>query len=225
MGFSKKVISLLLLTLLTFLNINALASSTSKPENTQLKSTGKSLSDFIPVGWKLLYKAEGDLNKDNLKDIAAVIEYNKKGVSSNTEISEAPARVIFILFKQKSGGYKLSISSSKLIMKEDQGGVWGDPFQSLVYNRGSVLVSFYGGSNWRWAYTYRFRYQDKGWFLIGQTDMSQYVGTGESVTADTNYLTGLQIITSIDTNHKVKKEIKNLGRKKLKNLKTMELNM
>lgn len=39
-----------------------------------------------------------------------------------------------------------SIIADKVVLKADEGGVWGNPFESLTIDRGSVVVSDYGGS-------------------------------------------------------------------------------
>jgi hypothetical protein len=213
----------LLITLLVFLAFcvsgkTALAANnTNKPEDIKIKAAGNSLEDFIPKDWKLISKVQGDLNKDKLKDYAAVIEYTGEDVD-NDDMESGQPRIFFAIFKEKDGTYKLSVQSKNLIMKSGEGGVYGDPFEGMEYSRGSVVVSLYGGSNWRWGYTYRFRYQNKGWYLIGETDVSEFTVTGESTKADTNCLTGSQIITTIDKNGKKKIVTKNIGKKKLQKL-------
>ncbi|WP_334076643.1 hypothetical protein [Paenibacillus sanfengchensis] len=149
------------------------------------------LASLIPPGWHILLvedkpaKAEGDLNKDGIMDVAAVIE----GTSSE---DSAPPRSLLIAFGDEERGYRLSIIADKVLLKADEGGVWGDPFESLEINRGSVVISDYGGSNWRWYHKYRFRYQDNDWYLIGATTGSYFNGTPmESVEEDDyNLLTG-----------------------------------
>ena len=146
---------------------------------------------FIPKDWHLIEKAEGDLNQDGLSDLAAVIQY--KGHIS----SEAPVRRLLIALQKDNGSYELLIQSDKAILKADQGGVWGDPFNSddgagLAIDRGSLLIKFYGGSNWRWSKDYRFRYQDNGWYLIGATFTDYHTASYEetAITKDYNSMTG-----------------------------------
>jgi hypothetical protein len=193
-------------------------SNTMKPEDIIIKSSGKSLSDFIPDDWKLISEVRGDLNKDKLKDIAAVIEYTGEYNASEEEIQSGQPRILFVVFKKKDGTYKLSVQSVNLILRSGEGGVYGDPFAGLEYSRGSIVVSLYGGSSWRWGYTYRFRFQNKEWYLIGETDETQNINTGETEIVDTNCLTGKQITTTIDMNGKKKVLTRNVGKKKLKKL-------
>ncbi len=174
---------------------------------------GKNIESFIPAGWKLIKKTRGDLNQDGLDDIAGVIEYGK----TDSKDSQAPPRVLFIAFKDK-GNYQLSVQTAKAILKADQGGVWGDPLEDISVNRGSLLMDFYGGSNYRWAYRYRFRYQNHGWYLIGATIDSYFTGTGEGTTADYNLLTGWMTVTTVDKNGKKQKKTVNRGKRALLNL-------
>lgn len=163
------IITLLLMLAFCYNSNDVLASNnTNKPENIQINSSGNSLNDFIPKDWKLISKVQGDLNKDKLKDIAAVIEYTGEYNDSDNEEWTGQPRILFIIFKKNDGTYKLSVQTATLIMRSDEGGVFGDPFAGLEYSRGSIVVSFYGGSAWRWGFTYRFRFQKNGWYLIGK---------------------------------------------------------
>lgn len=217
----KRVIKIMFLVLLVFC-VNRTdvlaANNTNKPEDTAINSSGRSLSDFIPKDWKLISKVQRDLNKDKLKDIAAVIEYTGEYHASDEEEMSGPPRILFIIFQEKDGTYKLSVQSATLIMRSGEGGVFGDPFAGMEYSRGSIVISLYGGSSWRWGYTHRFRFQNKGWYLIGETDETSNTNTGESEIIDTNCLTGKQIITTIDANGKKKVVSHNIRIKKLKKL-------
>lgn len=171
---------------------------------------GKSVDSFVPSGWKVLKSTQGDLNKDGLSDIAAVIE--KIGTSS-----EASPRILFIAFGDSQGNYTSSVQSDKAILKSDEGGVWGDPFNEISVNRGSLLINFYGGSNWRWDKTYRFRYQNNGWYMIGATLTTSYTGTGESTKEDYNLITGDMIKTDTKPGSDKKVSKSNRGKKNLVN--------
>ena len=194
------------------------ADNVDKPEDIMIKATGKSLDDFVPEKWKIIGEARGDLNKDKLTDIVAVIEYTGEYNAGDEELIEGQPRILFILFMKKEGTYKLSVQSANLILRSDEGGVFGDPFVGVECSRGSIVVSFYGGSSWRWGYTYRFRFQNKAWYLIGETDETQNINTDETKTIDTNYLTGKQITTTIDINGKKSVLTRNNKRNRLKKI-------
>ncbi|MNW44001.1 hypothetical protein D3C74_212150 [compost metagenome] len=180
----------------------------------------KDITSIIPSGWRLFEivkgepaTAEGDLNKDGIIDIAAIIEET----SSDTE--EAPQRAILIAFGTEENTYSLSIVAEHVVLTADEGGTWGDPFDSLTIDRGSVLYSDYGGSNWRWYNKYRFRFQDNDWYLIGATTGSHHTMTASADEEDYNLLTGDYIIKITDENGKVVTTKGNRGKKELIKLK------
>jgi hypothetical protein len=152
----------------------------------------KDVNALVPAGWTILMKdepalAEGDLNKDGIEDVAAIIE------QLDAETDEAPPRALLIAFGTSNDSYTLSIIADKVVLKADEGGIWGDPFESLSIDRGSVIVSDYGGSNWRWYNKYRFRFQDNDWYLIGATMGEYFTGNAtqdEAHEQDYNLLTG-----------------------------------
>jgi hypothetical protein len=151
----------------------------------------KDVDTFIPSGWKELGNAKGDLNKDGLEDevvVAENVDYkNEDGALCNNYCP----RKLLVLLQEKNGGYKLSAESDKAILLADEGGIWGDPYEGIKIENGFFLISFYGGSNWRWADSYRFRFQDGGWFMIGATSFGHFAGD-ECVDdkIDYNFLTG-----------------------------------
>ena len=101
------------------------------------------------------------MNKDGFPDVAMVIERAEGGL-------EAP-RSLLIAFGTKENTYSLSILAEHVILSAGEGDVFGDPFSGLSIDRGSVVVRDYGGSITKWYHTYRFRFQDNDWYLIGAT--------------------------------------------------------
>lgn len=91
---------------------------------------------------------------------------------------------MIIAFVNKDHTYLISIKAETSVLRENTCGVWRDPFESITINRGSVLLSFYGGSNWRWFSSYRFRFQKSDWYLIGATLGSYFTRNTTSENAD-----------------------------------------
>lgn len=207
------------------------AESGAGGQKTQAPSRARgsqTLEDVIPEDWTELrgYDGEpvrvaGDLNKDGVKDAATVIEKAAPGGE------EAPKRALLIAFGKPDGSYKLSVIADRVLLRADEGGVWGDPFDGLEINRGSLVVSEYGGSNWRWYNRYRFRYQDGDWFLIGMTSGTYFNGGEEpeeqATEEDYNLLTGDYIIKGHDENGKEHVEKGNRGKKPLVKLRDFDL--
>ncbi|WP_166243060.1 hypothetical protein [Paenibacillus turpanensis] len=194
----------------------AKAGDAPAPQDRKIQQPEDPFVSLIPEGWRILeiqkdvpVKAEGDINQDGILDAAVVLEQTK---SPN---EEAPARSLLIAFGEKDHSYSLSILADHVILKADEGGIWGDPFEGITINRGSIVVSHYGGSNWRWYNDYRFRYQDNDWYLIGVTTGSYYTGNAIQENADEedyNLLTGDYILQRTDEQGKTKQIKGNLGK-------------
>ncbi len=173
--------------LTSFLSFSLLLQSYKYPV---LPATGTKIESFVPKGWHVHEKAEGDLNKDNLPDIVVVVEADKAVKSLKETDNDQQPRILFVAFKQADGSYKLSIQSNESIMLSNEGGVFGDPWAGLVIERGTLLVQFYGGSSSRWGYDYRWRFQNNDWFLIGATYTSSSTHDASYEKYDFNLITG-----------------------------------
>lgn len=182
----------------------------------QLAKQGQTVESFVPKGWTLLDQTSGDLNKDGLADIVGVIEPEAERQPGE----EAPARILFVAFRGKEPGYRLAIQTSKAIMRADEGGMLGDPYDdgSISVDRGSLVLSFYGGSSWRWRCVYRFRYQDRGWYLIGVTQEGFRVDSEATTMKDYNLLTGKMIESQTNEAGDEQQKVIHRGKKKLVNL-------
>jgi hypothetical protein len=140
-----------------------------------LHGQGKDSKFFIPAGYDTLQAVKGDLNKDGIDDLAMVV-YPKWEDDSDwleKDVDSLPKRLLIILFGTSNGYVKVA-ESEKAILCKSCGGIFGDPFAGIAINKNVLQIDHYGGSNWRWAYTHKFRYQDSGFFLIGQTTNSYW---------------------------------------------------
>lgn len=155
-----------------------------------LKKTGANAEAFLPQGWHVRTKTTGDLNKDGLADLAVLIEADSLVKSLKEWENDQQPRILFAAFRQPDGQYSLAVQSNESILLANEGGVFGDPFDALEINRGSIVVRFYGGSSDRWSYVYRWRYQNKDWFLIGATYTESSTHHGNFKVHDFNLLTG-----------------------------------
>jgi hypothetical protein len=191
--------------------------ATSK-ESVSFRSA-EDIYSLIPKGWQLLervegepVRAEGDLNNDGINDIAIVVE------EINKSLDEAAKRALIIAFGDGDNTYGFSVMAENAMLKVDEGGVWGDPIEGISVDRGSLLIDFYGGSNWRWYSTYRFRYQDNDWYLIGATLGSYFTGNTTMDNADEedyNLLTGDFITKKADEKGNIITTKGNRGKREL----------
>jgi hypothetical protein len=159
-------------------------------QSTKTEAVG-TIETLIPNGWHIikinsedLALRRGDLNKDGIPDAAVVIEENEG------QSGDDPQRALLLAFGAGDNTYKLSTMSNRAVKTEHEGGPFGDPFYALAIDRGSVVLTFYGGSSSRWSYKYRFRYQNDDWYLIGATTDARDAFTAEMKEADYNLITG-----------------------------------
>jgi hypothetical protein len=145
---------------------------------------------LIPRGWSVLNEgiARGDLNRDGRPDLALAVRRHNE-----TELLKAgndAERLLIVFFRQADGRLKRVFINKTAIMGHDDGGMLGDPFQSLRIERGALVLDHWGGSREQWEYTSRFRLEGRQWKLIGLRTASRDRLNGDFSQRDTNLLTG-----------------------------------
>lgn len=131
----------------------------------------KSPTEFVPAGYVVFEKIQGDLNKDNQADYVFII----KGTDRNNVVKdeyrgelERNRRGIIIAFKSQDG-YELVLENSDCFSSENEdGGVYFAPELSVTISKGNLRLHYAHG---RYGYrTYSFRYQNSDFELIGYDD-------------------------------------------------------
>lgn len=158
----------------------------------QFPTQGATVQTFVPKGWKVEAKAEGDLNNDNssdtvLKLIGTALPGSDPGVSRN--------RALLVLQKQSNGQWQRIGIAPRLLLCSNCGGVLGSPDGSNIQvkiEKGVILVRQFRGSREAIETLHRF-WLDKPSnriVLIGQ-DVRQYDRlTGDATLESSNFLTG-----------------------------------
>ena len=128
------------------------------------------LKPFILPGHEVLDFQTGDINKDQRPDAIMVL----KNPLEDSTWEEFMPRPFLVLIRQTNGKLQQVIRNDKAIMGRHDGGMFGDPYQSLNLYAGGFTISFYGGSNWRWVYEYDFRWNAgiKKWMLFHESSGS-----------------------------------------------------
>jgi len=153
-----------------------------------LPEYGKSAESLIPSNWKIIDSISGDLNNDNIKDFAFVIEFyrpvkeNRAYGDNETElITEVQKpRILAVYFKKSAkGAYRMAAQNNNFILRSEEGGTMGDPLRPLKIESNKLLLSFEGGGNWRWILNYRFKYLDKDWQLTEANNYTYHSASGE----------------------------------------------
>lgn len=138
-----------------------------------------------PKGWLLVDSQSGDLNGDGRKDLAVVLEEQAED-GERPDPEDAAPRLLVVLLARADGSLRTAHVNSSLVLNRFSGGVFGDPFEGIAVENGSLVIRHYGGSNFRWSWEMEFRYVDGLFRLAGLTHGSMYTGTanGEDTTCD-----------------------------------------
>ncbi|MEP7165162.1 MAG: hypothetical protein ABI741_10720 [Ferruginibacter sp.] len=138
----------------------------------QEKTLPASLMPFVLKGYEMLDFIEGDLNADKKTDAILILRVRGEDTITTGDLK----RPFLLLIAQQDGKLKLVKRNDNLVMCRQCGGVFGDPYEGLEIIKNGFSISFYGGSSWRWAYTYSFEYNitKKNWFLAREHQLSYH---------------------------------------------------
>lgn len=153
---------------------------------------------FVPKHWKILKSVEGDLNRDGKDDIAFVIQYKdsvklvKSDDDNNDTVTTQPRILAIAFYDATKHDYKLVIQNSTFILNHDNP-YRDDPFDDLSITNGVLSIDFHLWFSWG-TYemsktSYKFRYQNYIFELIGADSYSLHRATGETETRSYNFMT------------------------------------
>jgi hypothetical protein len=113
----------------------------------QLEKYGQKVEDFVPKNWKIISKANGDLNGDKIADSAIVIKgsdakfLNKNDGLGNPEYDTNP-RMLIVLFKNAvENRYEVAEQSNSFILIPDSP-TMTEPFKSVKIKNGVLWLDF-----------------------------------------------------------------------------------
>jgi hypothetical protein len=127
---------------------------------------------FVEAGTKAIAVEAADLNGDGRGDFVLVLE--RENPPKDKDDFPVGQRPLLLLMRGADGKLSAAKRNERLVMCSQCGGVFGDPFEGVTVGRNTFTVSFYGGSNWRWAYSYKFNYSrlDQTWQLVRAEETS-----------------------------------------------------
>ncbi|MHC1729058.1 MAG: hypothetical protein AB9866_24190 [Syntrophobacteraceae bacterium] len=157
-----------------------------------LPSAGKALADFVPTGWSVENQESGDLNGDEVSDIAAILVQGNPG-SGQSESEEEPQRVLILLLGHDKEKYYLAGSNDAFLLCKGCGGV--KEGVGISIRKGVVIIEQMSGSREYSNETFRFRYdpQTQRFILIGRDLETADAMLGTGTMASFNCLTGVRI--------------------------------
>ena len=165
---------------------------------------------FIPKGWKIIQRANGDLNHDQLVDTALIIEdtdptHFQKNEFLGESVLNLNARRLLILFQQPNKQYLLNSSKDDFIPPPNdfESPCLEDPLaeaEPMSIGKGVLKVElryWYSCGTWYSSKEkYAFRYDGQRFRLIGQDSYSYHRASGDEEEHSINYLTGKQSTTT-----------------------------
>lgn len=157
-----------------------------------LPSAGYDVKDLVPEGWEH-DEVVGDLNKDGVDDLVLVATpnyRNKKDIEDDEEGGIMP--VLAIYFGTRNQGYQcwrqyediLPETGFEYVSLEINLDISAKGVLSIGLSTFASMGSWFNNSN-----TYRFRYQQKDFYLIGKDENSLARNTGVNTYVSENYLT------------------------------------
>ena len=120
-----------------------------------------SQSYTLTEDYEIITEKLGDLDNDGIDEKVIVI--NTKDSTENGFIRE-----IQILKLSKNTWVEWK-KSRNAILKSDEGGMMGDPFEGIEIKNNVLLISHFGGSSWKWGNVDKYRFQNNQFELIGHT--------------------------------------------------------
>ncbi len=148
----------------------------STPPDTNAHAVDSPFAEFIPDSFSILDSASGDLNLDDREDMLLILKSPYEGIASDVP------RPLLILLGNGNGEYELAARNDSVVLNADQGGVYGDPYESMVIHDGNFSIFHYGGSAWRWTREIAFSYsrEKQKWVLVSDGGSSFHIYTPDS---------------------------------------------
>jgi hypothetical protein len=201
-------------TILLALILLCAAPLTASAQSEELKVPTE-VQPFVEAGTKAIAVEAADLNGDGSGDFVLVLE--RENPSKDKDDFPVNQRPLLILLRGADGKLSTAKRNERVVMCSQCGGVFGDPFEGVVAGRNTFTLDFYGGSNWRWKYSYKFNYSriDKTWQLVRAEEVSYHTSDPDKM--ETRVFTpprdfGKIDIADFDPEH-YKKTPKRTGRK------------
>ncbi|MEG0183226.1 MAG: hypothetical protein RR704_07205 [Stenotrophomonas sp.] len=164
-----------------------------------LPAQATSAEGFVPAGWTLEYRAEGDLDQDGRADLALVLrQQDRRNVVEHDGFGPSPfdsnPRILAIAWSRPSG-YVLATQNHVLIPRPDDAAASDvlDEDGGVFIQHGTLMVALYSwtsaGSWYSGATSYTFRWQDGDFALIGYDRDSVMRNSGQTEQMSINFST------------------------------------
>ncbi len=197
-----------------------------------VRKSGISANSFVPSGWHILDSAEGVLRPNGPNDLVLILQHTDSVSILNDDfgveitVITQPRMLVVLFFDSASKIYRLAEQNNLFVLPHDSENV-EDPYDNVTIKKRVVSLSFQyfalSGSWYATNTTYKFRYQNDAFFLIGADRFDMHRGTGEWEKRSYNFLTNQCKESSGDLeNDRLKKRTRSFRSSSLKTWKTFE---
>jgi len=182
------------------------------------------LNRFVPRGWRIEKRVDGDLDGNGSSDAALVLVEDKPAKDTNGAATQRD-RALVVVLREKGDWKRVGISNSLLLGTRD-GGAFYSMMEAPVkvsIRDGVILVKMEAGSREVEETTHRLRFDSKrnGVFLIGFDSAVRDRLTGAVVGKSANFLTGRQKTTTMGANDEKEKVKVSRVSRQLRRLETL----
>jgi hypothetical protein len=119
--------------------------------------------NFVPHGFEIIEEKIGDLDRDGISE--KIIVYNTDDTTEDGIVRELQ------ILKKSNKKWTIWKKSRNAVLKSQGGGTMGNPFEGIEIEKGMLIISFSGGSSWKWSYKDKYRFQHGKLELIGHSNI------------------------------------------------------
>jgi hypothetical protein len=163
----------------------------------KLPPQSKTADGFVPKGWKLESKLQGDLNGDGIADLVFVVRQdNPRNVISNSDglgvdPLDTNPRILAAAFGTKQNVFTLALQNHQLIPRHESPTI-DDPFGGISISKGAFKVSLHywaSAGSWSTSETsFTFRYHNSCFQFVGYDRHETRRNSGEVTDTSVNFL-------------------------------------
>lgn len=184
--------------------------SSARLDPQQLPVEAATVEAFVPRGWMIEERIEGDLNRDAVADLALKLV---EELPANADKDNPPERnrALLILFQSSDGKLRRQALANKVLLCTRCGGAFFGAMETpskVTIKDGVLIIDQEYGSRQVTQETFRFRYdaQSNRFPLIGVDVVTADRATGETTSESTNLLTGIKLRSVTRVNEKTGQE-------------------